>query len=100
MLRHPIYAGAYSYGRRPSDPKRRFSPGNRYRPWVPMDQWKVLLKGHLPAYITWEQFQKNRAQIKQNQNGPGSKGAPRRGAALLPGLLVCGTCAATESSSM
>lgn len=92
MLRHPIYAGAYSYGRRPTDPKRRFSSHNRYRPWVPMEQWKVLLKDHLPAYITWEQFLKNRERIKQNQNGSSSMGAPRRGAALLPGLLVCGTC--------
>jgi DNA invertase Pin-like site-specific DNA recombinase len=92
MLRHPIYAGAYSYGRRPTDPKRRFSPNNRYRPWVPMEQWKVLIKNHLPAYITWEQYLKNRERVKQNQNGPGSVGAPRAGAALLPGVLVCGNC--------
>ncbi len=92
MLRHPIYAGAYSYGRRPTDPKRKFSPSNRYRPWAPMEQWKVLIKDRLPAYITWEQYLKNRERVKQNRNGPGSIGAPRRGAALLPGLLVCGNC--------
>jgi DNA invertase Pin-like site-specific DNA recombinase len=39
MLRHPIYAGAYAYGRRPADARAKFSPGNRYRPWVPMEQW-------------------------------------------------------------
>src|SRR6516165_8864560 len=44
MLRHPIYAGAYAYGRRPASSKGKFTPGNRYRPWVPMEQWKVLLK--------------------------------------------------------
>ena len=92
MLRHPIYAGAYAYGRRPIDPKRTFSPGNRYRPWVPMEQWKVLLKDHLPAYISWDQFLKNRERIKQNQNGPDSVGVPRVGAALLSGVLVCGNC--------
>jgi DNA invertase Pin-like site-specific DNA recombinase len=92
MLRHPIYAGAYAYGRRPADPKGKFSPGNRYRPWVPMEQWKVLLKDHLPAYISWDQYLSNRERVKQNQNGPGSIGAPRAGAALLPGLLVCGNC--------
>jgi DNA invertase Pin-like site-specific DNA recombinase len=92
VLRHPIYAGAYSYGRRPADPKRRFSPNSNYRPWAPMEQWKVLLKDHLPAYITWEQFLKNRERIKQNQNTSDTLGVPRAGAALLSGVLVCGQC--------
>jgi DNA invertase Pin-like site-specific DNA recombinase len=92
MLRHPIYAGAYAYGRRPADPKRKFAPHQGYRPWVPMEQWRVLIKDHHPAYITWEQYLKNRERIKQNQNRPDAPGVPRRGAALLPGVLVCGNC--------
>jgi DNA invertase Pin-like site-specific DNA recombinase len=92
VLRHPIYAGAYAFGRRPKVANGRCSPGNRYRPWVPMEQWKVLIKDRLPAYITWDQFLKNRERIKQNQNGSASPGVPRQGAALLPGLLVCGNC--------
>jgi DNA invertase Pin-like site-specific DNA recombinase len=91
-LRHPIYAGAFSYGRRPSDSKRRYSTGNRYRPWVPMEQWKVLLKDQLPAYISWDQYMKNRKRIEQNRNGQDTPGVPRSGAALLPGVLVCGNC--------
>ena len=79
VLRHPIYAGAYSYGRRPTDRKRKFSPGSNYRPWVPMEQWKVLIKDRLPAYISWDQFLKNRERIKQNQNAAEIGGcAPRR----------------------
>ena len=89
VLRHPIYAGAYSYGRRPTDPKRQFAPNNTYRPWVPMEQWKVLIKDHLPAYITWEQYLQNRERIKQNQNTSDTIGKPRAGAALLGGVLVC-----------
>lgn len=92
VLRHPIYAGAYAFGRRPKVPKGKCSSGNRYRPWVPMDQWKVLIKDRLPAYITWDQYLKNRERIKQNQNGSASPGVPRQGAALLPGLLLCGNC--------
>jgi DNA invertase Pin-like site-specific DNA recombinase len=92
VLRHPIYAGAYAFGRRPKVPKGKCSSGNPYRPWVPMDQWKVLIKDRLPAYITWDQYLKNRERIKQNQNGSASPGVTRRGAALLPGLLVCGNC--------
>jgi DNA invertase Pin-like site-specific DNA recombinase len=93
-LHHPLYAGAYAYGRRLSAPQRQFAAGEkRSGAWVPMTEWKVLLKDQLPAYITWEQFLTNQERIKQNQNRPGRLGAPRSGAALLPGLLVCGTCA-------
>jgi DNA invertase Pin-like site-specific DNA recombinase len=92
MLRHPIYAGAYSYGRRPTDPKRPFAPNQGYRPWVPMEQWRVLIKDHHPGYITWEQYLHNRERIEHNQNRPDTPGVPRQGAALLPGVLVCGNC--------
>ncbi|MBI2806526.1 MAG: recombinase family protein [Planctomycetes bacterium] len=91
-LRHPFYAGAYTDGRRPTDPKRKFSSGKSYKPWVPMEQWKVLIKDHHPAYISWDQYLNNRKQIEQNRNEPGSSGVPRKGAALLPGILVCGNC--------
>ena len=92
MLHHPIYAGAYCYGRRPVDGKRQFSDSQRYRPWVPMEQWKVLLKDRLPAYISWDQYLRNRERLKQNRNLSTSPGAPRAGAALLCGVLVCGQC--------
>src|SRR5262249_9548711 len=40
LLRHPIYAGAYAFGRRVADPKGQPAAGPAYRPWVPMEQWK------------------------------------------------------------
>jgi hypothetical protein len=92
ILKHPMYAGAYSYGRRAANPKHKFAATNGYRPWLPMDQWQVLLKDRLPAYISWEQYLKNQERIRQNRNGPESPGAPRSGAALLSGVLVCGNC--------
>jgi len=92
MLRHPIYAGAYSYGRRATDPKRHLASSSSYRPWQPMEKWKVLLKDRLPAYISWEQYLKNRERIQQNRNGPDSQGVPRAGVALLSGVLICGRC--------
>jgi hypothetical protein len=57
-----------------------------------MEQWKVLLKDRLPAYISWDQYLKNRERVKQNRNGPDTPGVPRAGVALLPGLLACGNC--------
>jgi hypothetical protein len=92
MLRHPIYAGAYAYGRRPLDPKRR-GPGSRAaKRWLPMEEWKVLKRDVLPAYISWDRYLANLRRLGQNRQGPESVGTARRGTALLSGLIVCGTC--------
>lgn len=88
VLGHPIYAGAYAYGRRATDARN----SKQYRPELPMAEWQVLIQDRLPAYITWEQYLKNRERIEQNRNGPGSRGTPRDGCALLAGLLTCGHC--------
>ena len=85
VLHHPIYAGAYAYGRRAMDVKGKSSKNNSYRPMLPMEQWKVLIPDRLPAYITWDQYLKNRERILQNRSGPDSMGTPRRGCALLAG---------------
>ncbi len=91
VLSHPIYAGAYSFGRQSADPKRKLSP-TKYRPRVPMEEWKVLIKDRLPAYITWERYLRNQERIKQNRNRFDCQGAPRSGVTLLSGLIVCGHC--------
>lgn len=60
VLHHPLYAGAYAYGRRMSDPQRGDSQGKRRSAnWRPIEQWQVLLKEHVPAYITWQQYLAN-----------------------------------------
>lgn len=93
ILHHPMYAGAYVYGRRSSDPKAKFS-GQRERRErrKPMEQWTVLLQDRLPAYITWERYLKNQERLRQNLRGATTPGTPGRGASLLGGLLVCGSC--------
>lgn len=93
VLHHPIYAGAYAYGWRPVDPQGAYTGhAAHHRKWVPMDQWAVLLRDHLPAYITWDHYLRNQERLKQNQSSPDTLGAPREGVALLAGLVVCGTC--------
>ena len=47
---------------------------------------------HHPAYITWERHEANLAQLRANRSVAEEVGSPRRGAALLAGLLVCGRC--------
>jgi hypothetical protein len=93
LLKSPIYAGVYAYGRRQVDPRKkqagRPSTGRTVRA---AQECHVLLKDHFPAYISWEQFEQNLAQLKTNQARAGELGAVRHGAALLSGLLRCGKC--------
>jgi DNA invertase Pin-like site-specific DNA recombinase len=93
ILHHPIYAGTYAYGRCPVDPKRKHAGRSKKgRRWVPREQWKVVRHGQLPAYITWDRYLRNQERLKQNRSQWEAAGTPRRGAALLGGLLFCGRC--------
>ena len=91
MLRHPMYAGAYVYGRRPPDPRRkqpgRPATGKRV---APRHEWQVLRPNHYPAYLSWEQFERNQRQLAANCTA--AQGAIRRGPSLLAGLVMCGRC--------
>lgn len=93
LLAHPVYAGAYTWGRRPLDPRGKIPgrPGTGRKVASP-EQCQVLIRDRVPAYITWEQYQANRQRLKDNQNRADTPGAPREGPALLGGLLVCGQC--------
>lgn len=84
ILNHPFYSGTYAYGRHPVDPKRKHGGQSRDgRKWVPMEEWKVLKQDYLPAYITWEQYLQNLAQLRRNRSGWDMPGTPRQGEALL-----------------
>lgn len=93
ILRHPIYAGAYAYGLHRVGKKNPVTGTREGGKWfVPPHELPVLIHDRLPAYITWEQYLANQEQLRQNRALKGSRGAPRRGAALLAGLVVCGKC--------
>ena len=91
LLRNPIYAGAYAYGRRPSNgwSKQPGRPATGRRVAKP-EEWQVVLKDRLPAYISWERFQRNLRQLEANRVE--NQGAIRRGPSLLSGLITCGRC--------
>ena len=57
----------------------------------------VLLKERLPAYITWEQFERNRQQLAANAQA--SLGVLRYGPSLLAGLVRCGRCGLRMSAA-
>lgn len=95
ILHNPGYAGAYVYG-------RRRQAGGRvrqdvYRPRtrkVPIADWEVCLQAAHPGYIGWEEFMDNQRRLENNINRyeAGHSGVPRKGAALLQGIAVCGRC--------
>lgn len=95
LLKHPLYAGAYTYGRRQVDPRRQ-QAGRPHTGRIVHNpaQWRVLLKDRFPAYISWEQYEHNLARLKANQARAAEVGSVRQGAALLTGLVVCGKCGA------
>jgi hypothetical protein len=90
ILRHPMYAGAYVYGRRH---RRRSPEGPREGTMrlAPMAEWTVLRHGAVPAYITWEQYLANQERLRQHRSSAQTPGSVRAGAALLSGLIRCGT---------
>jgi DNA invertase Pin-like site-specific DNA recombinase len=91
LFGNPIYAGVYVYGVRPIDRRRRQPgrPGTGRCPPRPEDA-AVFLPDRLPAYISWDQFQRNQVQIRSNRTS--QLGPVRAGSALLSGLIVCGRC--------
>jgi DNA invertase Pin-like site-specific DNA recombinase len=93
ILRHPIYAGAYGY---PLHQEGRKHPGTGRSEggilWLPPEQMRVFLLDRLPSYIGWEQYQANQRRLQHNRSLLGSSGTPRRGEALLAGLVTCGNC--------
>ncbi|MEA3275397.1 MAG: recombinase family protein [Pseudomonadota bacterium] len=91
LLHNPTYAGAYVYGRRPIDPRRK-QPGrpSTGRTVAKPEQWEVLIKDRLPAYIGWERYERNLRQLEANTAQ--GVGVARQGPSLLSGLLVCGRC--------
>jgi len=93
ILRHPIYAGAYAYGMHRAGTKNPATGRPEGGKWfVPPEELPVLLQDRLPAYISWDQYLANQEQLKQNRSLHETRGAPKRGEALLPGLVVCGKC--------
>ncbi|HEY6408940.1 MAG TPA: recombinase family protein, partial [Ktedonobacteraceae bacterium] len=97
ILQNPAYAGAYVYGRTKLDPTRRtpaHPTGGQVRQSI--DKWEICLHNRYPAYITWEEFLANQAQLRANCLNYREElhGVPRKGQTLLQGVVRCGYCGA------
>jgi DNA invertase Pin-like site-specific DNA recombinase len=87
FLRRPAYTGAFTWGRYAADRKR---PGARLER-QPQD-CPVFLPDNHPAYISWEQYQKNLRRLKQERRRGPRPGPARTTTATLAGLIECGHC--------
>jgi DNA invertase Pin-like site-specific DNA recombinase len=93
VLTSPVYAGVFVYGRR----KLEMAPGDppvmteRRRP---VEEWDIVVPDVYPAYLSYDQYLRNRQQLRDNMYNFAKKGrgAPRDGMALLQGLVLCGCC--------
>lgn len=97
VLKNPVYAGAYAYGR--SKTMVRLEAGQkRVRRQVQRrrEDWAVLILDHHVGYIDWDVYQSNQTMIAHNDNARGKavRGPIKHGEALLAGLLRCGHCGA------
>lgn len=95
LLKNPIYAGAYVYGR--TETRVRFEAGQPIKSMghaVARDRWQVWLPDHHEGYISWQEYLSNQHRLQQNSNRHGSsvRGAIKRGSALLVGLFRCQRC--------
>ena len=95
LLRNPLYAGAYAFGRTGMrttvrDGRARRSHGHK----KPMDDWSVLLRDNHEGYIAWEQFLGHQAMLNDNAHMKkrAQRKAGRGGRALLTGMVRCARC--------
>jgi len=95
ILTHPVYAGAYVYGRRRTVRKIDADGSVRSRD-IALDRedWMVSIRDHHPGLIDWQRFEQIQERLSANttRRGMGVMGPAREGAALLQGLAYCGQC--------
>jgi len=93
LLHHPIYAGAYRWGHRQVDPRKKLvGRPTTGRTFKSHEECRVLIRDRFPAYISWEEFEENQQKLAENRVRGKMLSAPRHGPSVLAGLLVCGRC--------
>jgi DNA invertase Pin-like site-specific DNA recombinase len=95
ILHTPRYAGAFASGRTRLMPSP--SGGASYRKRQRPD-WPALVKGAHAGSISWAECEANQERLQPNMPRH-HQGPARQGAALLQGMVMCGTCGRHMSTS-
>ena len=95
VLRNPVYAGAYVYGKTRNECYVDEDGIVRKRVrHLPRQEWSVFLPAHHEGFIDWATFEANQVRLQSNIRAELHQAgrALREGSALLQGLAVCGNC--------
>jgi DNA invertase Pin-like site-specific DNA recombinase len=95
VLRNPVYAGAYAYGKTRQEITLDAEGMRRKRlRRLPRSQWQVLIPQHHQGFIDWHTYEANQQRLAHNTRPVPHQagGAVREGSALLQGLANCGHC--------
>jgi DNA invertase Pin-like site-specific DNA recombinase len=93
FLNNPAYAGAATYGR--SRWKKSENTGKMQQKKLPPQKWRYCVRDKYPQYISWETFERIQAMLRENYTEYArnkTRGVPRKGKALLHGIVYCGEC--------
>src|SRR2546425_1580148 len=94
ILKHPAYAGAFTYGRTRTI-RREAAQRRPSLTRLPQAEWRICIPNVYPASISWETSLQIQAMLKDNHaeyDRNKTRGIPRPGKALLHGLVYCGEC--------
>ncbi len=92
VLHNPRYAGVFVFGRSRT---RKTLEGESKVERLPREEWHTFLPDSHPAYLSWEDYERNLRRLRESAQALGSdrrRSPPREGPALLQGLIVCGKC--------
>lgn len=94
ILRNPMYAGAYAYGKTSTVTDAREGQPSRRIVARPMSEWTVLIRDHHDPYVSWDVYERIQEVLRNNSYRYRTPrvGAIKRGPALLGGLLRCQRC--------
>jgi hypothetical protein len=64
ILKNPIYAGTFAYGKTCSRSQMVQGRARKTRGHeLPIEKWSVLIHGHHPGYITWAEYTTNQKRM-------------------------------------
>ena len=97
MLKPPASAGACTYGR--TRPVRREATQRRpSRTRLPQAQWRICIPNVDPSSMSWETYTQLQTRLTEHHaeyDRHTTRGMPRPGKALVPGLVSGGACGHT-----
>ena len=92
IIANPAYGGAYAYGKTGITAQYDGAGTKGRIRRKPSKEWLALKPGTHEGYVDWDRAEALRHMVSKNNLRTGSHGPPKRGAALLSGLLRCRRC--------